>query len=65
LHYLLLEQFVVLSLELLQNVLVIQQFLDGAVRFVEQILNRGAAVLSVGLPKVAVEESAQRTIVSG
>ena len=37
--HLLVEQFVVLSLELLQDVLVVEQFLYSAVRLAEQVLN--------------------------
>ena len=58
LFHLLCQKLVVLSLELLDNVLVVKQFLDGAVRFVEQVLDGRAPMLSVGLPEVAVEESA-------
>ena len=57
--YLLREELVVLRLELLQDVLVVEQFLDRAVALAEQVLNRGAAVLAVVLPEVAVEESSR------
>ena len=52
--YLLVEQLIVLSFELLNDVLVIKQFFDGAVGFAEQVLYRGAAMLAVSLPEVAV-----------
>ena len=51
------QKFVVLRLELLNNVLVVQQFFDGAVVFRKQVLDWGATVLAVGLPEVTVEES--------
>lgn len=55
--HLLVEQFVVLRFELLKDVFIVEQFLDGAVGLAEQVLNRGAAVLAVRLPEVAVEEA--------
>ena len=36
---LLVEQFVVLSLELLDDVLIVEQFLDGAVGLAEQVFD--------------------------
>ena len=48
------EKLVVLGLKLLDNVLVVEQFLDAAVRLAEQVLDGRAAVLPVRLPEIAV-----------
>ena len=60
LKHLLGEKLIVLSLELLNDVFVIEQFLDGAVGLAELFLDWGAAMLAIGLPEVAVKEAAQR-----
>ena len=41
----------------MQNVFVFHQFFDCAVAFAKQVINRWAAVLSVGLPEVCVQET--------
>jgi hypothetical protein len=51
-----------LGFELLEDVLVIEQFLNGAVRFTEHILDGRAAMLAVGLPEVIIQESAQNEV---
>lgn len=44
----------------MKDVFIVEQFLDGAVGLAEQIFDRRAAMLAVGLPEVTVEESADR-----
>ena len=56
------EKFVVLGLELLDNVFFIKQFLNGAVGLAQQVLDWGATVLAVRLPEVAIEESIQKVL---
>ena len=58
--HLLSQKFVILCLELLDNVFIVKQFFDGAIWLAEKVLNGRASVLPVSLPEVAVKESATR-----
>ena len=54
---LLVQKLLVLGLELLDDILVVKQLFDRAVRFAQQILDGGTTMLAVGLPEVAIQES--------
>ena len=51
------QKLLILIFELLKNVIIVEQLLDAAVWLAEQVFDGWAALLSVVLPEVAVQES--------